>query len=133
MVLQLSVILPILLLISSIALPFFSSWSSAQEQILNDRWVEVRSDNFHIYSQQSTRQTNRFANDLEVWRQVTSFAISRINSFPKASALNLVYLFDDVETLLTLVAASETAFFASYPYANFLVFALNHASDFITT
>ena len=87
----------------------------------------MRSDNFHIYTQQSTRQTNRFANDLEVWRQVTSFAISRINSFPKASALNLVYLFDDVETLLTFVAISEAAFFASYPYQNFLVFALNHA------
>ena len=66
MVLQLSVILPILLLISSIALPFFSSWSSAQEQILRDRWVEMRSDNIHIYSQQFTRQTNRFANNLEV-------------------------------------------------------------------
>ena len=80
---QLSVIPPSLLLISSIALPFFSSSSSAQEQILRDRWVEVRSDNFHIYSYQSNRQTNRFANDLEVWRQVTSFAISGVNSFPR--------------------------------------------------
>ena len=83
MVLQLSVILPILLLISSIALPFFSSWSSAQEQILRDRWVEGRSDNFHMYSYQSDRQTNLFDNDLEVWRQVTSFAISEVNSFSR--------------------------------------------------
>ena len=119
MVLQLSVTLPILLLISSIALPFFSSSSSAREQILRDRRVEVRSDNFHIYSQQSTRHTNRFANELEVWRQVTSFAIFRINSFPKASALNLVYLFDDVETLLTFVATSETAFFCFLPVCEF--------------
>ena len=79
----------------------------------------MRSDNFHIYTQQSTRQTNRFANDLEVWRQVTSFAISRINSFPKASALNLVYLFDDVETLLTSVATSEAAFYRFLPVCEF--------------
>lgn len=62
---------------------------------------------------------NRFANDLEVWRQVTSFAISRVNSFPKASALNLVYLFDDVETLQTFVATSEAAFFSVLPVCAF--------------
>ena len=81
MFLQLSVIPPSLLL------------------ILRDRWVEVRSDNFHIYSQQSTRQTNRFTNDLEVWCQVAPFVIFGVSSCPKASVLNLVYLFDDVETL----------------------------------
>ncbi|MFT7470506.1 MAG: tetratricopeptide (TPR) repeat protein [Kiritimatiellia bacterium] len=122
---QLSVIPPSLLLVLSIALPFCTSSSSAQEQILRDRWVEVRSDNFHIYSQQSTRQTNRFANELEVWRQVASFAISGVNSFPKASVPNLVYLFDDVETLQTFVATNETAFFSASPRANFLAFAFN--------
>ena len=106
---QLSVIPPSLLLTFSIALLFLSSSSSAQEQILNDRWIEVRSDNFHIYSQQSTRQANRFADELEVWRQVASFTISGIDSFPKASIPNLVYLFDDVETLQTFVATDEAA------------------------
>lgn len=122
---QLSVIPPSLLLMLSTALLFFSSSSSAQEQILSDRWVEVRSDNFHIYSQQSTRQTNRFANELEVWRQVASFAISGIDSFPKASIPNLVYLFDDVETLQTFAATTETAFFSTSPRANFLAFAFD--------
>ena len=109
MFLQLSVIPPSLLL------------------ILRDRWIEVRSDNFHIYSQQSTRQTNRFTNDLKVWCQVASFVIFGVSSCPKASVLNLVYLFDDVETLQTFVATNETAFFAPSPRATFLVFAFNHA------
>jgi len=122
---QLLVIPPSLLLMLSTALLFFSSSNSAQEQILSDRWVEVRSDNFHIYSQQTTRQTNRLANELEVWRQVASLVISGIDSFPKASVPNLVYLFDDVETLQTFAATNETAFFSSSPRANFLAFAFD--------
>ena len=54
---QLSVIPPSLLLVLSL----LSSSSSAQEQILRDRWIEVRSDNFHIYSQKSSRQRNQFS------------------------------------------------------------------------
>lgn len=105
-----------------IALLFLWQSSSAQEQILRDRWVEVRSDNFHIYSQQSIRQTNRFANELEIWRQVASFTISEVSSFPKANIPNRVYLFDDVETLQTFVATNDSAFFYPTPRANFLAF-----------
>lgn len=119
------VIPPSLLLTLSVALSFFSPSSSAQEQVLRERWIEVRSENFHIYSQQSTRQTNRFANELEIWRQVASFIISGVDSFPKASIPNQVYLFDDVETLQTFVATSEPAFFASTPRANYLAFAVD--------
>ncbi|PCI74669.1 MAG: hypothetical protein COB20_14855 [SAR86 cluster bacterium] len=126
---QLPVIPPSLLPILGMALLFFSSLSAAQEQILRDRWVEVRSDNFQIYSQQSLRQTNRFANELEIWRQVASFTISGVNSFPKASIPNLVYLFDDVETLQTIVATSDSAFFSSTPRANFLAFAFDEESS----
>lgn len=99
--------------------------SFAQEQILSDRWVEVRSENFHIYSQQSVRQTNRFANELEIWRQVASFTISASESFPKANIPNQVYLFDDVETLQTFATTGEPAFFSPTPRANYLAFAFD--------
>ena len=122
---QQSVLPPSLLLTLSIVLVFVSLSSSAQEQILRDRWVEVRSNNFHIYSQQSIRQTSRFANELEIWRQLSSFTISEVNSFPSASIPNLVYLFDDVETLQTLVATNASAFFSPTPRANFLAFAFD--------
>lgn len=121
---QLSAIPPSLLLLCT-ALSLFAFSSSAQEQVLRDRWVEVRSDNFHIYSQKSSRQTNRFANELEIWRQVASFTISGVNSLPKANIPNLVYLFDDVETLQTFVATDESAFFSATPRANFLAFAFD--------
>ncbi|MFT4816924.1 MAG: tetratricopeptide (TPR) repeat protein [Cyclobacteriaceae bacterium] len=122
---QLSAIPPSLLLMLCIALALFSSSSSAQEQVLRDRWVEVRSDNFHIYSQKSSRQTSRFASELEIWRQVASFTISGVNSLPKASIPNLVYLFNDVETLQTFVATDDPAFFSATPRANFLAFAFD--------
>lgn len=122
---KLSMIPPSLLLTLSIVLPFVSQSSFSQEQVLRDRWLEVRSENFHMYSQQSTRQTNRFANELEIWRQVASFTISDVDSFPRANIPNLVYLFDDAETLQTFVATNEPAFFSPTPRANFLAFAFD--------
>lgn len=122
---QLSMIPPSLLLALGLALSLFAQSSSAQEQMLSDRWVEVRSDNFHVYSQQSLRQTNRFASELEIWRQVASFTISGLASYPKANIPNLVYLFDDVETLQTFVATNDSAFFAPTPRGNYLAFAFD--------
>jgi len=122
---QLSMISPSLLLALGIALSSFAQSSFAQERILSDRWLEVRSDNFHIYSQQSLRQTSRFANELEIWRQVASFTISGVSGYPKANIPNLVYLFDDVETLQTFAATNDSAFFSPTPRANFLAFAFD--------
>ncbi len=104
--------------------------SLAQIDTLNDRWVEVRSDNFHIYSQQSPRQTNRFARELESWRQAASFTISGADSFPPANVPNLVYLFDDVETMQAFVATDAPAFFSPTPRANFLAIAFDEEQSF---
>lgn len=101
----------------------FCATSLAQEAALGDRWVEVRSENFNIYSQRSERQTNRFAARLEVWRQAASFAISGVDNFPRANVPNLVYLFDDVETLQQFVASNAPAFFAPSPRANYMAVA----------
>ncbi len=119
------VISPCLLLTLGMLLAVCVDSVIAQEQFLRDRWVEVRSENFHIYSQQSIRQTNRFANELEIWRQVASFTLSAEANFPKAAVPNLVYLFDDVETLQIFAATGDPAFFAPTPRANFLAFAFD--------
>ncbi|MEX0963541.1 MAG: hypothetical protein WDZ52_05805 [Pseudohongiellaceae bacterium] len=99
--------------------------SFAQDDALDDRWVEVRSGNFHILSQRSERQTTRFANELEVWRLAAAFTISGVDSFPRAQVPNLVYLFDDVETLQGFVATDAPAFFSPSPRANFLAIAFD--------
>ena len=52
------------------------------------------------------------------------FTISGVGSFPKESIPNLVYLFDDVETLQTFVATDDSAFFSPTPRANYLAFSL---------
>ena len=120
--LQLSSIPSVVLLACSLA---FAASSVAQIDTLGDRWVEVRSDNFHIYSQQSLRQTNRFANKLEVWRQAASYTISGVDSYPSAHVPNRVYLFDDVETMQIFVATNAPAFFLPSPRANFLALAFD--------
>ncbi len=118
--LQQSAIPPMLLLACSLA---FSAPSFAQMDVLGDRWVEVRSDNFQIYSQQSLRQTNRFANELEIWRQAAAYTISGADSYPVANVPNLVYLFDDVETMQAFVTTNAPAFFSPSPRANFIAIA----------
>jgi len=122
---QLSVVSPSLLLSLSLALSFFAGFSSAQEQVLEERWLTVQSENFTLFSQQSLRRTNRFAQELEIWRQVASFTISGVDSLPKANIPILVYLFDDAETLKAFVASNDTAFFSPTPRANYLAFALD--------
>jgi len=61
---QLSVIPSSLLLTLALALWSLPMSSSAQEQVLRDRWVEVRTANFQVFSQRSMRQTDRFATAL---------------------------------------------------------------------
>ena len=121
---QLSVIPTRLLLTLSLALCSLSMPSSAQEQALRDSWVEVRTANFQVLSQRSMRQTNRFATELEVWRQVAAFTISG-GVFPQANVPNLIFLFDDVETLQTFAATNDSAFFAPSPRANYLALAFD--------
>lgn len=127
---KLSMIPPSLLLVLSIVLPFVSQSNFSQEQVLTGCWLEVRSENFHIYSQQSTRQINRFANELEIWRQVASLAISDVGGFPRANISSLAYLFDDVETLQTFVTANESIFSPTLR-ANFLAGEFEVARDWL--
>lgn len=113
----------LLLSLVLIALPVFAN---AQERVLGERWIEVQSDNFHIYSQLSSRQTIRFAEELEVWRQVAAFSIAGIANFPKANVPNYVYLFDDSEALQAFVVSNESAFFSPTPRSNFMALAINN-------
>ena len=119
---QLSVIPSSLLLTLALVLCLLSMSSSAQEQALRDRWVEVSTVNFKIFSQQSMRQTNRFATELEFWRQAAAFTISG-GDFPPANVPNQIFLFDDKATLQTFVATNASAFFAPSPRVNYLALA----------
>lgn len=102
---------------------YMSSWSGvilAQESLLEDRWFSLESENFLVISEASARQTSRFVEDLEIWRQLAAQLIADRDSFPVANVPNIVFLFDDQESLQHFTAGEELAFFYATPRANFM-------------
>ncbi len=107
-------------LILSSGLAVIAQLAVAQLELLEDRWIEVQTEHFTLFSQASSRQTTRFAGELETWRQVSAYIINDQSPFPKAQVPNYVYLFDDRESFQQFTAAEETAFFYPTPRANFM-------------
>ena len=101
-----------------------------QEQLLHDRWVAVQTEHFSIISQVSARQTTRFADALETWRQLAAYVIQDESPFPPARVPNYVYLFDDSESLQHFTVGDATAFFHPTPRANFMALVANDEESF---
>lgn len=97
-----------------------SSAATAQRALLDDRWYRNQTDNFILFSQVSSRQTRRFAAELESWRQVAASIIGGESAFPKANVPNYVYLFDNPQSFQHFIVAEEPAFFYATPRANFM-------------
>lgn len=104
-------------------LSYCVSFSSlAQQELLDERWFKLSTPNFILYSQLSSRQTRRVANDLEQWRQVAAYNISGQSNFQPANVSNIVYLFDDKKSFSYFTNAEELAFFYPTPRHNFMAF-----------
>lgn len=95
---------------------------AAQEELLEDRWFKLSTPNFIFFSQISSRQTRRVANELEMWRQVAAFNISGEENFPTANVSNIVYLFKDEKSFSYFRVFDELAFFYPTPRHNFMAF-----------
>lgn len=106
-----------------------SAASLAQQELLRERWLEVETENFHIFSQLSSRQTERTAANLENWRRTAAFTIAGVAEFPKARVPNYVYLFDDAESLGLFTLQNVTAFFSPSPRANHIAFMAGEESS----
>ncbi|MCG8415094.1 MAG: hypothetical protein MI746_12815 [Pseudomonadales bacterium] len=104
----------------AVLIPFHSGIGLAQDSLLDDRWFRLETDNFIVISEASARQTSRFAEDLEIWRQITAQIIAGADSFPAANVPNVVFLFDNQESLQHFTAGEELAFFYATPRANFM-------------
>lgn len=122
---HLSLIRENLLVWLSLGLLALPAATTAQEQLLGERWLEVRSENFNFYSQLSARQTFRIASEFEVWRQLAAFTIAAVDNFPKAPVPNTVYLFADAEALQAIASTNNPVLFSSTPRANFMALAAN--------
>ncbi len=104
----------------AVLVSFLSGNTLAQESLLDDRWFRLETDNFTILSEASARQTSRFAEDLEIWRQLAAQLIAGTDSFPQASVPNLVFLFDDQDSIQHFTAGDQLAFFYGTPRANYM-------------
>ena len=96
--------------------------SAAQQDLLEDRWFTLSTPNFTFFSQVSSRQTRRVANELEMWRQVAAFNISGELNFATANVSNIVYLFKDEKSFTHFTAFEELALFYPTPRYNFMAF-----------
>ncbi|MCY4356847.1 MAG: hypothetical protein OXD01_04920 [Gammaproteobacteria bacterium] len=94
--------------------------SQAQESILDNRWYKFQTPHFTLISEASARQTRRYAEDLEIWRQLSAQIISGVDSYPPANVSNQVFLFDDAESLEHFLTGQEKAIFLATPRANFM-------------
>lgn len=113
----------------------------AQEDVLGDSWIQVETENFSILSQISNRQTLRYADQLETWRQVAAYVIGDGTPYPKGPVRNTVYLFDDHESFQEFMRGDETFFFNSATRQNYMalvldddestVLALHHYAHFL--
>ena len=110
---SLQVLLKVLLLVLPVPL-----W--AQEGLLRDRWVQLETENFVIFSQVSASRTERFGSELEIWRQVVSQIINNGNPLPRAAVQNHVYIFADQEGLAQFAPSNDAGFFLATPRRNFM-------------
>lgn len=106
-----------------------SGASFAQIDLLRERWLEVETENFQLFSQLSSRQTMRIAGDLEAWRRTAAFTIAGLAEFPKAHVPNYVYLFDDTQSLALFAEIDAAAFFSPSPRANYMALVASDESS----
>ena len=92
----------------------------AQAKLMRDAWLLLETAHFTVLSQRSARQTARFADELETWRQIAAYVIQGQSPFPSASIPNYVYLFDTQESFQFFSQADEKAFFRPSPRSNFM-------------
>ena len=108
------------LFFTSLSTAFLAQISVAQEDLLEQRWYLVESQNIVLISEASARQTRRFVEKLETWRQISAQIIARVDEFPKANVPNYVFLFDDEESFRHFSAGQQRAFFYATPRSNFM-------------
>lgn len=98
---------------------------TAQTDLVEERWQQAQSEHFTVLSQQSARQTERFARDLEYWRQAAAALMPGPAPLPAAAVPNYVFVFDRLEDFRHFTVGADTAFFYPTPRANFMALVAN--------
>lgn len=102
-------------------LTFVVSVVNAQQQLPEQRWQRLGSENFEFISQLSATQTERLAQEFELWRSLAGRFISGSNALPPAAVKNHVYVFSDLDSLEWFTYSSAAGAFYQTPRRNFSV------------
>lgn len=116
------------LLVLPIFLLSFLQEVKAQEAIARERWFEVDTGNFRVFSQLSRGQTERAAVELEQWREAAVAVLGPSVVAARDPIHTYVYLFDDEDALRLFAEGEESSYLYSSPRAGFLILTDSDAS-----
>jgi len=102
---------------------------TAQGELADARWQRTDSAHFTVFSQQSSRQTERFTRELEQWRLAAANLMPGPSPFPYSGIPNYVFVFDRLEDFQSFTIAADPAFFYPTPRANFMALVANDSAS----
>lgn len=103
----------------------FCVGAAAQQELAQERWWRLETDNFRILSQYSPGRTAEVAAELEIWRQAVGRLLGHAEGLPAAVVPNLVYLFDDFEDFQRFSLQQDAGFHIPAPRANYMAMSLD--------
>lgn len=99
----------------------FLDGAMAQEAIARERWFEVNTGTFRVFSQLSRRQSERKAAELELWRDAAIALLGPSAPGDPDPIQTYVYVFEDEDVLRLFADGEEPAYLYSSPRAGFLI------------
>ena len=101
---------------------------SAQDELAEARWQRADSEHFTVYSQLSSRPTERFTRELEQWRLAAASVMPGPATFPHPGIPNYVFIFDRLDDFQQFTLGEDPAFFYPTPRANYMALVANDAA-----
>lgn len=114
-------LIPLLAILqSAVAQQTPSEESRAAQALLRERWFEVSTGNFRVFSQLSRGRSERIARDLEQWREAAITVLGLSATAARDPLTTHVYLFESEQALRIFTDGPENAYYTSSPRAAYL-------------
>lgn len=115
------VLIPLLAMLqSAVAQQTPSEEFRAAQALLQERWFELSTANFRVFSQLSRGDSERVARDLEQWREAAITVLGLPASAVRDPLTTHVYVFDSEQALRAFTDGPESAYYTSSPRAAYL-------------
>ncbi len=93
----------------------------AQDALVTERWFTSSTDSFTVFSQLSSRQTERRSMELEQWRNASLQLLDVLNPQVQPAITTYLYIFSNDDDYVLFSDGGEPAYFFSSPRANFII------------